>query len=120
MGYRGAPQSLLQNEGTAHRKLFLGISNVAQVNSGASFQNIACFGVLSFDLVEGQPLLGQFCLIDQQNWNAIAHGVDPSAAGALQGALISGQHQWFSAFGNRTGQDVQHLFQHHPLNCTRR
>lgn len=57
----------------------------------------------------------QLRLANEQNGNAVAHRVDAAAAGALQGAFISGQRQRFAALRDRAGKDVQELLERrHP------
>lgn len=57
-------------------------------------------------------LLRHFGLIDEQDWNSISDGVNPTAAGALKRTLIGRQFQRFAAVGDGTDKDVQELFEH--------
>src|ERR1051326_1690470 len=54
-----------------------------------------------------------FRLIYQQHGNAVAHGIDPAAAGALQKALIRGQRERLAALRDGAYQRVEQFLQHH-------
>ena len=58
-------------------------------------------------------MIGHLRLVHQKHGDAIAHGINPAAAGALQKAFIRGNGERFAALGHGTYQSVEQFLQHH-------
>ena len=60
-------------------------------------------------------LLRLLGLVDQQNGNSIAHGIDALAGGALHESLVGAQLERFAALRHGTDQDIEQLLEDHGI-----